>query len=169
LIKPQNEHANSHIIGELLMVIIILMLAVLVLLMFQFPDFFLHPFLIPAFIEIRGVYHTNEQGAMNLDSRVILFNNGTDSFENDNLKAVFYRNGEKLSCTINTLNGYNFIPTHHMGIQTMGGTGCQGTLWSPHQKIALDFTDGTFRPGDRVTVDIVRKPDILLSSYSYNA
>ncbi len=44
-----------------------------------------------------------------------------------------------------------------------------GDVMVPAPEIALDFTDGTFRPGDRVRVEILRKPDILLSSYSYNA
>ncbi len=75
LLKHPEGHANSHIIGELLMVIIVIMLAALVMLMVYFPVFSLHPFLVPAFIEIRGstirMNRCNEHGLP-----VILFHTG---------------------------------------------------------------------------------------------
>lgn len=126
--------------------------------------------LVPSFMEIRAVYHTNEYGVQNFDSRVLLFHNGTVAFANDDLRAEFFRNGEQLHCAIETFNGYNFISSHHFGVQYMGGMGCSGLQWNPHEKILVDFTDGTFHPGDSIRMDVYYIPgDRIISSFVYNA
>jgi hypothetical protein len=168
LTPRNNECGSSHPLATILLVAITLLLALLVLLLcptlqFDFGEV-TRP---PAFIEILSVIHTNEQGALNYDSRVVLLHNGTKEYPNDDMTATFYRNGKKLSCTIETLNGYNFIKTHHFGVQTIGGTGCRGDKWNPHEKIVIDFTDGTFHPGDTITVEIYQKPkNLLISRFS---
>jgi len=168
LIFRRNDSGNSNTIATFLLVTITIILAMLVLLMcLNFQLDFTEVIETPSFIEIRSVIHTNEPGALNYDSRVVLFHNGTKSYPNKDLTAVFYRNGNRLSCTIETLNGHDFIPTHHFGIQTIGGLGCQQDKWNPHEKIVIDFTDRTFHPGDTITVEIYQKPkNFLVSRYS---
>lgn len=163
------DSALSPQIGTILMVAIVLILAALVLLLApSLPEWNLSIFTPePSFIEIKVIHHKSETGAMIYDSRVTLYHNGTLMYANNDLYAVFYKNQQKLPCIVETLNGHLFIPTHHFGVQTLGGAGCQGTYWSPKEKIALDFSDGTFHPGDQVTVEIYQKPKCtLISRYS---
>jgi hypothetical protein len=149
------------------MVAICILLAALVMLMFKFPVFAAPNPLTPSFIEICGIYHTDETGILNYDSRVILLHNGSERLGNADLRAEFYRNGVKIPAVIETMNGNNFIPTHHYGVQTMGGLGCTGQFWNPKEKISIDFTDKTFHPGDTVRVDIFsKKSGMLVSRYS---
>lgn len=163
-----DDEATSQQIGIILLIAITVLLAALVILLLHLPDFNFQQFKEPSFIEIKGVYHTDEHGDLNYDSRVILFHNGTDSLENDLLRAEFFRNGAKIPASIETMNGYKFISTHHFGVQTMGGLGCSGTTWDPKEKISLDFTDNTFHPGDNLRVDIfMKKSGSLVSKYSY--
>ncbi|MCU0631656.1 MAG: type IV pilin [Methanolinea sp.] len=151
--------------ATILMVAIAILLAALVLLMVFVPQFNMSVFSsTPSFLEIKSIRHESESGAMNYDSRVTLYHNGTLSYKNADLYAVFYCNQEKLPCVIETLNGFNFIPTHHFGVQTLAGLGCSGMFWNPCEKIAIDFTDGTFHPGDLVTVEIYQRPKSLLIS-----
>lgn len=155
----------------LLVAIVIILAAVVMLLAPNLPEWnlsFLSPE--PSFIEIRSIHHQSETGAMIFDSRVTLYHNGTLMYLNNDLYAVFYKNQQKLPCIVETLNGHLFIPTHHFGVQTLAGAGCQGTYWSPHEKIALDFADGTFHPGDQITVEIYQRPKSnLISRYSMTA
>ncbi|MDH7509608.1 MAG: type IV pilin [Methanolinea sp.] len=166
--QKDNDSGSSHPLATILLVAITLLLALLVLLLcpslqFDFGEV-VKP---PSFIEIRSIIHTNDQGALNYDSKVVLFHNGTKSYLNDDLTATFYRNGDKLPCVIETLNGFKFIKTHHFGVQTIGGTGCREDKWNPSEKIAIDFVDGTFHPGDTITVEIYQKPkNILISRFS---
>lgn len=153
------------------MVAIVILLAALVFLMIHIPSFDISELgKTPSFIEIRRFYHENEDGHMNYDSRVILVHNGTEDLNNSLLRAEFYRNGAKLPAIIETMNGHDFIASHHDGVQTMGGLGCSGPTWCPGEKISLDFTDGTFHPGDQVRVDIfTRTSGMLVSRYSATA
>lgn len=150
------------------MIAITVMLAVLVYLMFQMPN--MEMYKTPSFLEIKKVYSSNEAGLMNYDSRVLLIHHGTERLENDLLTASFYRNEQKLNCRISTMNGHNFIPTVHIGIQTMAGSGCTGTWWEPGEQILIDFVDGTFHPGDKIRFEVYKKPaGVLISSYTYSA
>ena len=168
--RISSERAVSPAVADILMVGIVMILAIFVLLLFHMPSFYFLEPEVPSDLQIKGVYHVNEYGYLNYDSRVIIVNNGIESYENGALYAEFYRNGEKLSCIIETMNGYDFISTHHYGIQTMGGSGCSGSNWNPHEKIALDFTDFTFRPGDIIKMDIFRHPsNELISRHLYTA
>ena len=157
-----NDDAESQVVGTILLIAIAIALATLVLLLFHLPnlDWCLsrEP---PATIELQHIYHTSDlfPHPLNYDSRIILYHNGSEAWENDLLMARIYRNQTSLSCQITTMNGHNFISTHHNGIQTMGGTGCQTDRWNPGERIALDLTDGTLHPGDCIRVDIIYKPD----------
>jgi hypothetical protein len=157
----------SQATATILLIAITILLAAFVLLLFHLPSFESYT---PAFIEIDNVYHNNEHGSLTYDSRVVLFHNGTVRIENDSLNASFFRNGTLVPCIISTMNGHNFISTHHFGVQTMGGMGCSGIFWEPHARIAIDFSDGTFHPGDTIRVDIYSKTtNRLISRYSYIA
>ena len=68
---------------------------------------------------------------LNFDSRVILLHTGKIAFQNRNLTAKFFRNGQPVSCSITTMNGHDFIDTVHWGVQWIGGSGCSGAMWSP--------------------------------------
>jgi len=151
------DSALSHPVSVLLLVAITVMLAALVALLIDLPSF--SPGIIgtPSFLQILGIYHNDEQGRLNYDSRIILINNGSDSLGNKNLTAEFYRNGIKIPVVVETMNGDLFISTRHYGIQTMGGLGCSGPTWLPKEKISLDFSDGTFHPGDTIRIDIFSK------------
>jgi hypothetical protein len=113
---------------------------------------------IPVIFAITAVENIDElTGAMNFDSRVLLRHTGTKDYQNKELKAKFFRNSQPVICTIATLNGHDFISTSHTGIQWMGGSGCSGISWSPGEQICIDFSDGTFHPGDKIQMDIIDK------------
>jgi len=159
----------SQTTGTLLMVALTLILAALVLAMLWLPPLFI-PGEVPAIFQITSVIHTSEQGVLNYDSRVVLLNTGTTNYPNKYLRAVFLKNGKQVNCRIQTLNGHDFISTAHIGVQTLGGTGCQGTFWEPGERIVLDFTDGTFHPGDFVSAEIYDIPtNLLISRHTYKA
>jgi len=153
------------------MVALVVLLAVLVALLFKMPSFDVGSLVTPSFLQILQVLHTDEKnGLLNYDSRVILVHNGTDSLENNLLRAEFYRNGTKISAVIETMNGDRFISTRHFGVQTLGGSGSRGDTWEPREKILIDFSDRTFHPGDRIRVDIfLTSSESLVSSHSFIA
>jgi len=163
------DRGDSHTLAILFMVAIVMILIVLVWLLFQMPFFDVGSLVTPAFLQILQVLHTDGNN-LNYDSRVILVHNGTDSLDNDNLRAEFYRNGTKISAVIETMNGYRFISTRHFGVQTLDGSGSRGRTWEPREKISIDFSDRTFHPGDRIRVDIFSKSSgELISSHTYIA
>jgi hypothetical protein len=156
---PVNAEASSYPVGVILLVAITCLLALLVLLMVQFQPFALNmEKKIPAIFTITSIKGVDEiTGHVNYDSRLILLHTGTTDYQNRNLKAEILKNGERVPCTISTMNGHDFISTSHTGVQWMGGSGCSGETWSPREQIAIDFSDGTFHPGDQVQIDVIDK------------
>ena len=156
---PVNADASSYPVGVILLVAITCLLALLVLLMVQFQPFALDmEKQIPAIFTITSIQGVDEiTGHLNYDSRLILLHTGTTDYQNRNLRAGVKKNGEQVSCTISTMNGHDFISTSHNGVQWMGGPGCSGETWSPREQIAIDFSDGTFHPGDLVQIDVIDK------------
>ena len=153
------------------MVALTLLLALLVLLLFSLPSSWQtgEP---PAIFVIRSIEHRSdrEPHALNFDSRVILVHNGTGTYQNSDLYAIFYRNQVPLNAVISTLNGYDFISTRHYGVQWMGGSGCSDSTWTPGESTVIDFTDGTFHQGDRVQVDILETAsNRTISRHRYSA
>ncbi len=166
----RNDGAVSQPIGVILIVTITIVLALLVLLMMNFQLFATSPEEgIPEIFTITAIESSDEiTGHLNFDSRVILLHTGASAFQNNNLKARFFKNGQPVSASIITMNGHDFISTSHFGVQWMGGSGCSGTTWSPGERICIDFSDGTFHPGERVQVDIIDKEkDLLISRHTY--
>ncbi len=168
--QRRHDDASSYPIGIILIVAITVLLALLVLLMFQIPPLAWNMEKeIPAIFTITAIKSVDElTGTMNYDSRVLLLHTGKSDFQNKNLKAGFLKNGQTVSCTIATLNGHDFISTSHNGIQWMGGSGCSGMTWSPGEQICIDFSDGTFHPGDKVQMDIIDKgSNVTISRHVY--
>jgi hypothetical protein len=168
----QNIHddASSYPIGVILLVAITFLLALLVLLMIQVQPFTWNMEReIPKIFTITSIKSVDEvTGHLNYDSRVLLLHTGKAEVQNKNLKARFLKNGQPVSCTIATMNGHDFISTSHTGVQWMGGSGCSGATWSPGEQICIDFSDGTFRPGDRVQMDIIDKvTNVTISRHVY--
>jgi hypothetical protein len=158
-------------IACILLVGITILLALLVyILLTRFMDFSPATPLVASFLQIQAVIHTSESGASNLDSRIVLVHTGKTDLENDHMRAVFLRNNQAVSCNIVTLSGHRFIGTNHYGVQRMEGAGCSGTYWTPREKILIDFSDGTFRPGDLVTAEFYDTvKGTLISRHSYRA
>lgn len=144
------------------MVIVTILLATAVLLALGYPTILLKadnttP---PVVLKITSIISTDPD----FQSILVLTNIGSEPFENDNYRAEIFRNGEPLDCTVETLNGYNFIPTSHTGVQTLGGSGCSGYYWYPGERTKCDCSDGSIHPGDTIQIDIIDKTtDIIFS------
>ncbi len=119
---------------------------------------------VPAIFEITNVRHTNEHGILNYDSYLVITNTGNSRYDNRNLYAKTYRNGQLLPCFISTINGNNFISTPHYGIQKLGGPGSRDFSWYSGATIFIDYKDKTFRPGDVIRFEIYdRTTDRIIS------
>jgi hypothetical protein len=153
----RQDDASSYPIGVILLVAITCLLALLILLMIRIPLINLNMDReVPVIFAITSLESVDElTGHMNYDSRVLIRHTGMDHYQNKNLKAKFFKNAQPVTCTIATLNGHDFISTAHTGIQWMGGSGCSGMTWSPGEQICIDFSDGTFHPGDSIQMDII--------------
>ena len=137
----------------MLALVITIVLAALVLLMaFQLPNLWHEP-TVPTVFEITNIKHIRING-VDYDSYMVIKNSGTTPCDNRNLYAKTYRNGVKLPCDIPTMNGNDFLPTHHYGIQTLGGFGSHDFLWYPEATIAINYAKGTFHPGDTVQFEV---------------
>jgi FlaG/FlaF family flagellin (archaellin) len=164
------DYALSPVTATTLMVAVTIILAAIIAAMIFFlpsVQYFFAP--IPAIFTITSIESTDEiTGILNYDSRVILRHTGTATYQNKNLRAQFYKNGVQVNANIQTLNGHDFISTIHTGVQWMGGMGCEGVMWTPGEMTAIDFTDGTFRPGDSVQVDIIDSTtNQIISRHTY--
>jgi len=151
-----DDRGLSHTHATLLMVAITVILAILLLLMLlsMIPSWsWAEPSLPP--IVITDIVHTNgATGKLSYASRVYLLNNGSTVYENDCLRAIFYRDGQR-TCTISTLNGHLLIPSHHYGVRYLKGVGCRSPYWNPGEEMEVDLADETLVPGVEVTVEIV--------------
>ena len=163
-----NDDASESPLAAVLAVAITIILALLVLLMvLQLPNLWYDP-TVPDIFQITKIRHTNKDGLLNYDSYMVVKNSGKTAFDNRNLYAKTYRNGDHLACDIPTMNGHNFIQVHPFGIKTLGGVGSDDFQWYPDALIAIDYSDGTFHPGDIVQFEIYdRKTDQLISRDTY--
>lgn len=148
------DDASSHPIGVILALAITIVLAALVLLLaLQLPNLWYDP-TVPTVFEITKIRHTNTNGVLDYDSYMVVKNSGSIAYNNRNLYAKTYRNGVPLPCDIPTMNGNDFLPTHHYGIQTLGGFGSHDFLWYPEATISIDYAQGTFHPEDIVQFEV---------------
>jgi hypothetical protein len=109
---------------------------------------------VPTVFEITNIRHTDTYGHVNFESYMVVKNIGDAAYDNRNLYAKTYRNGNLLPCFISTLNGHDFISTQHFGIQDMGGFGSHDYNWGPGAMIYIDYSQGTFRPGNVVRFEV---------------
>lgn len=163
-----NERALSHTHATLLMVALTIILAALLLLMLlaMIPSWsWAEPAQPP--VIITDIIHTStETGKMKHASRVFLLNNGSTVYKNDDLRAVFYRNGQ-LAAIVQTLNGYLLIKSHHDGVRYLRYEGCRSPYWNPGEEMEVDLTDGTLIPGVKVTVEIIdKKTEKVISKHT---
>lgn len=152
----QRSSAVSPILGTACMLLITFTLVALLLLLLHLPAVASEP--PPPLFTITDIDEYDEiTNSLTYDSRIELMNKGTDSFNNDDLSAVIYRNDHKLESRISTLNGYLFIKTIHIGVQTLSGSGTRGSTWEPGEKVVIDLSDNMIHPGDKVTVEVIQK------------
>ena len=161
------EISVSPVQATIILVAITVILASMVLLLFQMPSFVSRTQPPPVFI-ISNVVHTDSQtGALDYDSRLVILHNGTKNYQNNNLSANVYRNGGDWSCYIETLNGEHFIPTHHYKIERISGSGCSGNLFTPGEQLVVNLKDGIFHPGDIARFDVIDTPSgAVISSHT---
>jgi len=109
---------------------------------------------VPAIFVIERIVHVNPDGVLDYDSYVVIQNRGKKPYDNRYLNVRVYRNGMHIPCDIPTMNGNNYLPTHHFGVQKLGGFGSRGTQWYPGSTIFIDYTKGTFHPGDTIVLEV---------------
>jgi len=158
-----NTDAASPVIAGVLTIAITLILAMLVLLFFHMPDFEPHDTEVPAIFKITTILH-----GTNFDSSMVVKNTGSIGYQNQNLYAKTYKNGLPLDCIIPTMNGHDFISSHHFGIQYIAGMTKQ--TWNVDQSIRIDYKDRTFHPGDKITFEVYDSTtEQILSRHTYCA
>ncbi len=115
---------------------------------------------VPDIFKITRVNHFDDNGKLDYNSYMILKNTGKDSFRNRYLSVKLSVNGVPANCNLVTLNGEAFCSSNHFGVQNIGGPGTKGNMaystarWYEGQEIFIDFSDGTFRPGDVICIEI---------------
>jgi len=146
----------SPVIATTFMLMITILIAALLMLLLRLPaDAYEQP---PALFAITDIDSIDDvTGNLNYDSRIELINKGTESYQNDDLSAFIYRNNYKLDARITTINGYLFIKTVHIGVQSLSGSGTRDITWKPGEKVTIDLTDNTLHPGDKVSVEVIKK------------
>lgn len=155
---PADDRGLSNIHATLLMVVITVVLAALLLLMLlaMIPSWSWTEPAQPPIIIIDIVHTSTETGKLTYASRVFLLNNGSTVYENDDLKAIFYQDDQRVR-TVQTLNGHLLIKSHHYGVRYLTGQGCRSRYWNPGEVMEVDLHDQTLIPGAKVTVEIVDK------------
>ena len=138
------------------MIAITFLLAVLVLLLMVNLPYLYDPS-VPAIFKITKIRHDDGHGHINYDSRMMVMNMGKSGYKNRDLYGLVYRNGTLLASPFPTMNGHDYLSTHHFMVQNLGGQGSCGDTWNPGEMVFIDFTDGTFRPGDTVTFEVSDK------------
>ncbi|MBP2132807.1 flagellin-like protein [Methanomicrobium sp. W14] len=165
----ERESGISPVVAVILIVAITVILAVLVYLFcmnIHIPGYTPSDE-VPTIFEIRKI----SSDPPKYESKIILINSGMKPYDNSLLEAEIYSNGNLLGCVINTMHGHDFIPTRHFFVKTMWGLGCSDFYWNPGEKTGLDLTDGLIKPGDRIKVEILTKPDdkvISTDTYDFN-
>ena len=115
---------------------------------------------VPTVFEITNIKDI-KNGVLNYDSYMVVKNCGSSSYYNWNLFVLTYVNGAQIPAEIPTLNANAQAADHiHHGVQNLGGFGSEGTrkkgdaLWVPGASLSIDYKDGTFHPGDMVTIEV---------------
>jgi hypothetical protein len=156
----ESDRAGSHIIGVILITfvtIILVIVALVVILGFQLPH---GEAPVQTIFKITNVVHTNFYGKMTRESYVVLTNIRKESYRNRYLSVKLYVNDIESNMNLPTLNGDASCSSLHNGVQNIGGIGSEGNRdkssakWYPDQSIWIDFSDGTFGPGDTIRIEV---------------
>lgn len=155
----RSDDGVSQVQGVIILVAVTIILALLLLLMLHIPLWWDYgpaggP---PEIFAITDLKHECSEGVFREQSHMTVMHIGTAIYRNHDLSAKVYVNGQDSGALIFTMNGHQFIQTHHLGVQTLGGTGSQGHYWHPGQPIFIDLSRGTFGPEDRVRLDVYHK------------
>jgi len=163
---PAREDASSAIHGCILLIAITFILAALVLLMIpELPVYSSDE--TPVIFEIVSMKYT-KTGSWKYENKLTVKNSGTTAYDNRILSAITYRNGERLPCKIPYINFQYYIDNKPLGIQRIGGMGTDDFSWVPEATIFIDYTQGTFRPGDTIRFEVYdRETNRILSSDTY--
>ncbi|MCK9579527.1 MAG: hypothetical protein M0Q92_03630 [Methanoregula sp.] len=151
---PDTSSASSHATGIILMVVVTVIIAGLILAQFIQVPARLYYDEVPTVFEITALYHAELDGKLNYKSYMVVKNSGKIAYDNRKLYAKTYRNGKLLPCIIRTMNGHDYVPSHHFGIQKMGGFGTEDFFWVPTATLYIDYSDGTFHPGDIIMFEV---------------
>lgn len=164
--SPVNEGASSAIQGCLLLIAITFLLASLALLMIpKLPDYSTDEN--PVIFEIVVMKYT-KTASWKYENKLIVKNSGTRAYDNRKLYAITYRNGERLPCKIPYINFQYYINNKPLGIQRIGGMGTDDLGWIPEAEIFIDYSQGTFRPGDTIRFEVYnRETNQMISSDTY--
>lgn len=164
--EDDRECATSPVTGTLLLVAITVILAIILMSSFHLPDFdweYTEPPVIFSITSITSSPSTYE-------SQIFLRNIIKKDFNNHELSAKIYCNGELLPCTIETLQITNFIPTAHYGVKLLKGQGGSDNTWNYNQMLGIDLSNGFIHPGDVIRVDIIKTAtDTVISRDSMEA
>ncbi|MCZ0859623.1 hypothetical protein O0S10_00090 [Methanocorpusculum sp. MG] len=184
----RRDAAVSPSIATLLLVLLtVLIAAILLLLCMGMINFSLDTYEpVPEIIVIQEIHHENIQGKITWAGRLYLIHKGReekpvvemkngrfsyvikeyDSIILSDHSAVIYVNGIRQPIFINTLQGNEFIPTHHYGVATLAGTGVRGYEWMAGEWAWIDVKDEMITANNEVTLEIVRKSDNKVISRS---
>ena len=162
IVPPQQEpdHASSNGIGIIVIITIVVILAVLVLVMFLRFELPHADEEAPVVFKITNVVYTIDPAKVNIASYVVLTNSGKQSYRNRYLFVKLFVNDNPANLNLPTLNGDASCNLHHYGVKNIGGLGTEGEMdkstskWYPEQTIFIDFNDGTFRPGDTISIEV---------------
>jgi hypothetical protein len=132
---------------------------------------------VPAIFKITSISHIDDKtGVLNYDSYMVLVNAGTSGYRNRNLSAKTYVNGIQVDRRITTLNADAFCHSVHTGIERIGGLGSRGSMldanaqWYPGQHLWIDYSRGTFHPGDTVKFEVYdTTTKLIISCHEYHA
>lgn len=184
----ENDTAISPPTAILLLVVLTLLLATILLIlcmgMVNAPLLSHEP--IPEIITIKEIHHEDEKGKIQFSSRLHLIHKGFEPEPILGIRsgmpylvegkyppirlsdhyAVLYVNGIKMNAFITTLNGHDFISTHHYGVSKIQGIGIRGEYWNPGETAWFDFADQMITENDEVTLEIIRKSDGKIISRS---
>ena len=159
-LQKESDRAGSPVIAIALMTVISIILAAVVLLLcLGFPMPQADPS-VPVVFKITNVVHINGYGKMNRESYVVLTNIRKESYRNRYLSVKLYVNEVQANMNLPTLNGDASCSSLHYRVSNIGGKGSEGEMdksiskWYPDQSIWIDFSDGTFGPGDTIRIEV---------------
>jgi hypothetical protein len=137
--------------------------------MFHMPNIDMEEIKVPAIFKIIDVQHVYKFGNGHFDSYMVVMNTANHGYSNKEIYAKTYKNGALLNCAIPTLNAHDFAGgSHHYDVQKLVGAG--GETWYAGATIGIDYENGTFHPGDLITLEIYdRNTEQIISRDTFRA